>query len=97
MDAMVARQFWMKRRGEQVPLAYGDRMVVRLGEVSGRGLVDPRDVLAPVIEVALAARREVRVAKRYDLSDLIRDGLADAGIEVRDTPEGQVWELRPAE
>jgi hypothetical protein len=72
-------------------------MVVRLGEVSGRGLVDPRDVLAPVIEVALAARREVRVAKRYDLSDLIRDGLADAGIEVRDTPEGQVWELRPAE
>ena len=72
-------------------------MVVRLGEVSGRGLVDPRDVVAPVVEVALAARREVRVAKRYDLSDLIRDGLADAGIEVRDTPDGQVWELRPAE
>ncbi|MFZ9628043.1 MAG: hypothetical protein ACO3C1_01680 [Ilumatobacteraceae bacterium] len=72
-------------------------MIVRLGEVSGRGLVDPRDVLAPVVEVALAARREVRLAKRYDLSDLIRDGLADAGVEVRDTPDGQVWELRPAD
>jgi cysteinyl-tRNA synthetase len=70
-------------------------MIVRLGEVSARGLVDPREVLSPVVEVALAARREVRAAKRYDLSDLIRDGLAEAGIEVRDTPGGQEWDLRP--
>ncbi|MFM2182380.1 MAG: hypothetical protein RJB61_674 [Actinomycetota bacterium] len=70
-------------------------MIVRLGEVSARGLVDPREVLSPVVEVALAVRREVRAAKRYDLSDLIRDGLAEAGIEVRDTPGGQEWDLRP--
>jgi cysteinyl-tRNA synthetase len=57
------------------------------------GLVDPRTVLGPVVDVALAARIEVRAAKRYDLSDQIRDGLAAAGIEVRDTPDGQVWEL----
>ncbi|MFM7044087.1 MAG: hypothetical protein ACKOYG_00845 [Ilumatobacteraceae bacterium] len=69
-------------------------MIVRLGEVSARGLVDPRAVVAPVVDVALAARREVRAAKRYDLSDLIRDGLAAAGIEVRDTPDGQEWDLR---
>ena len=31
--------------------------------------------------------------KRYDLSDQIRDGLAAAGIEVRDTPAGQEWNL----
>ena len=68
-------------------------MIVRLGEAAVGGLVDPRDALGPLVDVALAARREVRAAKRYDLSDQIRDGLAEAGIEVRDTAEGQVWEL----
>ena len=68
-------------------------MIVRLGDAAGRGLADPRAVVGPVVDVALAARKEVRAAKRYDLSDLIRDGLAGAGIEVRDTPDGQVWDL----
>ena len=68
-------------------------MVVRLGEASTKGLADPRQVLAPVVEVALGVRTEVRAAKRYDLSDQIRDGLAAAGIEVRDTPAGQEWNL----
>lgn len=68
-------------------------MIVRLGEAAGRGLVDPRDVARPFVEVALAVRTEVRAAKRYDLSDQIRDGLAAAGVEVRDTPAGQTWDL----
>jgi hypothetical protein len=68
-------------------------MIVRLGEAAVGGLVDPRTVVGPVVDVALAARTEVRAAKRYDLSDQIRDGLAAAGIEVRDTADGQVWEL----
>lgn len=68
-------------------------MIVRLGEAAVGGLADPRTTLGPIIDVALAARVEVRAAKRYDLSDMIRDGLAAAGVEVRDTPDGQVWEL----
>jgi len=71
-------------------------MIVRLGEAAVGGLADPRSILGPVIDVALNARLEVRAAKRYDLSDVIRDGLAAAGVEVRDTPDGQVWELVPA-
>jgi hypothetical protein len=43
--------------------------------------------------IALLARAEVRLAKLYDLSDQIRDGLAAAGVEVRDTADGQIWEL----
>ncbi len=70
-------------------------MIVRLGEAAVGGLTDPRSILGPVIDVALNARLEVRAAKRYDLSDVIRDGLAAAGVEVRDTPDGQVWELVP--
>ena len=72
-------------------------MIVRLGEVSARGIADPRDTLAPLMAVVLGVRTEVRAAKRYDLSDLIRDGLAAAGIEVRDTPDGPTWDLRPAD
>lgn len=72
-------------------------MIVRLGDAAVGGLADPRAVLGPVVEVALTARQDVRDAKRYDLSDRIRDGLAAAGIEVRDTPDGQVWDLRSAD
>jgi cyanophycinase-like exopeptidase len=68
-------------------------MIVRLGDAAVGGLADPRAVLGPVVDVALAARTDARSAKRYDLSDQIRDGLADAGIEVRDTPHGQEWDL----
>jgi cyanophycinase-like exopeptidase len=69
-------------------------MIVRLGDAAVGGLRDPRETLGPVVEVALKARLEVRAAKRFDLSDLIRDGLADCGIEVRDTPQGQTWDLK---
>lgn len=66
-------------------------MIVRLGDVAVRGLADPREVLAPVMDVLIEVRTAVRADKRYDLSDLIRDRLGAASIEVRDTPEGPVW------
>jgi cysteinyl-tRNA synthetase len=47
-----------------------------------------------VVEAALALRAAVRAERRYDLSDLLRDELAAAGVEVRDTPAGVEWELR---
>jgi hypothetical protein len=68
-------------------------MILRLGAAAAGGLADPRTVLGPLVDVALVARQEVRAAKRYDLSDQIRNGLALAGIEVRDTPDGQTWDL----
>lgn len=68
-------------------------MIIRLGDASRSGLTDPRDVLGPLVEIALSARSEVRRAKLYDLSDQIRDELALAGVEVRDTADGQIWEL----
>jgi cysteinyl-tRNA synthetase len=69
-------------------------MIVRLGEVAVDGAREPRDVLAPVVEVAIAARRHAREHKDWSASDSIRDGLATAGVEVRDTPDGMVWDLR---
>jgi cysteinyl-tRNA synthetase len=52
-------------------------------------------VLGPVVAVALGQRAAARTRKDFAASDAVRDGLAEAGIEVRDTPDGQVWELRP--
>ena len=66
-------------------------MIVRLGEAAVKGLADPREAIAPVMNVMIELRSAVRADKRYDLSDLIRDRLTAIGIEVRDTPDGPVW------
>ena len=66
-------------------------MIVRLGAAAAGGVRDPRQVIGPVVEAALAARVTAREAKAYSVSDAIRDNLAAAGIEVRDTPQGAEW------
>ena len=38
-------------------------------------------------------RQEARAAKDLARSDAARDGLAALGVEVRDTPEGPVWDI----
>jgi hypothetical protein len=70
-------------------------MIVRLGEVAVKGLADPRTAIEPVMQVVLEVRRRVREEKRYDLSDLLRDRLADVGLEIRDTPSGPEWHFSP--
>jgi len=72
-------------------------MIVRLGDVAVKGLIDPRSVVSPYMTLLLELRGAVRADKRYDLSDLIRDRLSALGIEVRDTPEGVEWDLRVPE
>ena len=66
-------------------------MIVRLGAAATEGVRDAREVLGPVVEAALAARVVARSEKAFAVSDAIRDGLAGAGIEVRDTPDGAEW------
>lgn len=68
-------------------------MIVRLGSAATGGVRDPREVLGPVVEAALAARITARSEKAYSVSDAIRDNLIAAGIEVRDTPDGAEWVL----
>ena len=41
----------------------------------------------------LEERAAARSAKNYDLSDKLRQELAAAGISVKDTPEGQAWDV----
>lgn len=69
-------------------------MILKLGEAASSGLADPRATVAPYVEAILEIRKVVRAEKRYDLSDIIRDALAGARVEVRDTPAGVEWVLQ---
>ena len=68
-------------------------MLVELADAAQSGLQDPRTILAPLVEVALNVRRVARENKDFAMSDLVRDSLVAAGIEVRDTPDGVQWNL----
>jgi len=56
--------------------------------------VDVTESVRPLVDLVLELRAQARTEKRWAESDTIRDGLAAAGIEVRDTPEGVEWEVR---
>lgn len=68
-------------------------LVVRLGDLAHVGARDPRQVVAPFVELLLELRGRARAAKDFSTSDLVRDRLAEAGVEVRDTPDGATWHL----
>ena len=66
-------------------------MLVRLAEAAQRGLTSADQPVAPFVELALRLRDEARRERRYPEADLVRDALANLGIEVRDTPVGPKW------
>jgi cyanophycinase-like exopeptidase len=69
-------------------------MIVHLGDVAQVGARDPHDVLDPYVSVLLEIRATARANKDFATSDLVRDKLAAAGVEVRDTADGATWSLR---
>jgi cyanophycinase-like exopeptidase len=71
------------------------RNLLRLGEAAGPGLRDPRDLAQPWVEALLVERDEARRSRRFTDADRIRGSLEAAGVEVRDTPAGTEWDLRP--
>jgi cyanophycinase-like exopeptidase len=69
-------------------------MITRLGTVAAPGPADRRAVARPYVEALLGVRAKARLARDFAASDTVREHLAAAGIEVRDTPDGTEWELR---
>jgi hypothetical protein len=72
-------------------------MVVRLGEVARTGARDPAEVVAPFVDAVVEARTRAREARDWAAADALRDRLADAGVELRDSGEGTGWVLRDAD
>ena len=57
------------------------------------GRLSGRDYVTPLVEMLLDERLKARAAKDWAASDRIRDGLAAAGIRVKDRKDGSDWEL----
>jgi hypothetical protein len=70
-------------------------MLVRLGEASQRGLTDPKQTVAPYVDLLLRLREEARREGRYADADRVRSTLIDLGVEVHDSPAGAEWSLTP--
>lgn len=68
-------------------------LVVRLGELATVGARDPRTVVAPFVDLLVQLRATARASKDFATSDLVRDQLTAAGVELRDTPAGAEWDL----
>lgn len=64
--------------------------LVKLAQQGGHGFIDP----APLIESILDARVAARTEGNYQLSDVLRDLLTKANINVSDTPNGTEWRIR---
>jgi hypothetical protein len=68
-------------------------LIVRLGEAASGGGSDPRATLEPFVDALLAVRARARETRDWATADLVRDRLAEAGVEVRDGAEGTTWVL----
>ncbi|SDB05045.1 cysteinyl-tRNA synthetase [Desulfonatronum thiosulfatophilum] len=55
--------------------------------------VQRRELSVERINELLAARQDARQAKDFQRADAVRHELAELGVEVRDTPGGQVWDV----
>ena len=52
---------------------------------------DTDDSLDAVMGILIDIRGELRKRKAYDLADMIRDRLTEAGIKLEDSSEGAKW------
>ena len=67
--------------------------ILGLKDEKAAGTAAGRDYVTPLVEMLLAERLQARAAKDWAASDRIRDGLAAAGIRVKDRKDGSDWEL----
>lgn len=55
---------------------------------------DSASVIDALVQVAIQQRQEARARKDFAAADAIRDGLAEIGIVLEDTPTGARWSMR---
>ncbi|MFN3273551.1 MAG: cysteine--tRNA ligase [Paracoccus sp. (in: a-proteobacteria)] len=79
-------------KGDGAGLLASARMLGLLEPAMGTW-AEAGDAVAGQIEALLAARAEARKARDFARADAIRDGFAQAGVEVKDTAKGAEWAL----
>ena len=66
-------------------------LIVRLGELVPAGAAAAQSVPDPIVALLVEVRAAARAGKDYAMGDRIRDVLIEAGIELRDGPDGTTW------
>ena len=73
-----------------------DILGLSAGSVSGGNSAATKareEAFAKVVDMVLDLRAKAKAAKDWATSDRIRDDLAAAGFEVKDTKDGVTWKL----
>ena len=52
---------------------------------------------APFIDLLVSVRTDLRAARQFALADQIRDGLAEQGVTLEDSPQGTQWQRQSTE
>ena len=84
----------INRRVEDRALSTADaaRVLAFLTDIDGvLGILPAADSLHPALQAMLDARAAARAGRDWGESDRLRDALAEAGIAVEDTRDGQRW------
>jgi cysteinyl-tRNA synthetase len=103
LDAVIEGRI---RAGEDSPDLDNARstfraLIVRLGEAAAAGAAGAgpgsgdarRAAVAPFVDALLAVRARARETRDWATADVVRDRLAEAGVEVRDGSDGSTWVL----
>ena len=80
----------LSKEGAATVLAYMDEVNDVLGILPEEEGSDNGDFDA-IMSILIDLRKELRAKKQYDLADMIRDRLKDAGYAIEDSSDGAKW------
>ncbi len=83
-----------KARAEGVGVARAQETLAELAGVLGLTLQEPKKPAldaAPLVELLIEVRNELRQAKAWGLADRIRARLLELGVVLEDTAKGTIW------
>ena len=81
----------LKELSDTMHLFAEELLGLRLAATGGSAARE--EAFGKVVDMVLDLRAKAKAAKDWATSDQIRDALADAGFEVKDTKDGAVWKL----
>ncbi|NQT74170.1 MAG: cysteine--tRNA ligase [Chloroflexi bacterium] len=82
-----------KASEEGIPIANAQNTLKKLSDVLGLKLEEDHAEFdgGPFVDLLVEIRSELRAAKQWQLSDIIRDRLTQLGISLEDTAQGTKW------
>jgi cysteinyl-tRNA synthetase len=82
-----------RARDEGKGVAGAQALLLELADVLGLRLERGEQSIeaAPIIDLLIQIRTELRAAKQWQLADRVRDGLAEVGVVLEDGAQGTTW------